>query len=370
MAVQVFAMPLLFVDEAGFSREPSPALPVRGFAARGARNVATDPAASMNQTERFYRIDQLLNERGVASFQALQEALEVSRATLRRDLTYMRERLHAPIVFDADAGGYQYVKAGRGPKFQLPGLWFTADEVLALMTMHQMLDSLGAGGMVGPHIRPLMARFTAILGAADVPAKEMVRRIKIIATPHRRSESKWFEVIGSALVKRRRLRIDYYTRHRDERSVREVSPLRLMHHRNNWYLDAWCHKSEDIRMFSLDAIEAASIVDARAKDISLSRVDEELGAGYGIYRKAALHWAKLKFKPAAARWVRDEIWHEQQTLMELPDGGIVLTLPFSVPTELAMDILRHGDNVEVLEPADLRAEVRARLGAAAALYAR
>lgn len=370
MAVRATALPLRTVDEAGFSREPSPAVPAHGLAAHRVRHFASDPSASMNQTERFYRIDQLLNERGVASFQVLQQTLEVSRATLRRDLTYMRERLHAPIVFDADAGGYQYGKPGRGPKFQLPGLWFTADEVLALMTMHQMLDSLGAGGMVGPHIRPLMARFTAILGAADVPAKEMLRRIKIIATPHRRSESKWFELIGSALVKRRRLRIDYYTRHRDEHSVREVSPLRLMHHRNNWYLDAWCHKSEDIRMFSLDAIEAATILEARARDVSLSRVDEELGAGYGIYRKAALHWAKLKFRPAAARWVRDEVWHEQQTLDELSDGGVVLTVPFSVSTELAMDILRHGENVEVLEPAELRATIRARLGAAAALYER
>lgn len=59
----------------------------------------------MNQTERFYKIDQLLNERVVVSFQELLDNLEVSRATLKRDLQYLRDRLNAPIVFDRDAGG-------------------------------------------------------------------------------------------------------------------------------------------------------------------------------------------------------------------------------------------------------------------------
>lgn len=323
----------------------------------------------MNPTERFYRIDQLLEERGVVSFANLQAELEVSRATLRRDLTYLRDRLHAPIVFDADAGGYRYEKAvGKGPRFQLPGLWFSSEEVLALLTMYHLLESLDSGGLIGPQIRPLLARLNALLGSKEASAQEMLRRIRLTATPQRRTNVKWFELIGSALVSRCRLRISYFARHRNERSEREVSPLRLMYHRNNWYLDAWCHKSDDIRMFSLDAIEAAAILDTRAKDVSLTRVDEELGAGYGIYRKRSLDWAKLRFSPAAARWVRAESWHPQQTMDELPDGGIVLTVPYSEPTELAMDILRHGENVEVIAPPALRKLLGERLLAAAAIY--
>ncbi len=322
----------------------------------------------MSQPERFYRIDQLLQERGVVAFQALQDALEVSRATLRRDITYMRDRLNAPIVFDSDAGGYRYEKTGKGAKFNLPGLWFSSDEILALMTMYQMLDGLDTGGLLGPHIRPLMARLSALLDSSDSAAKEILRRVRLVTVQQRRMRVKWFEVVGSAVVHRRRLRIDYYTRSRDERSTRDVSPLRLTHYRSNWYLDAWCHKEGAIRMFSVDAIKMASVLDEKAKEVSLARVDEELGAGYGIFRRARIQWAKLKFNAEAARWVRDEVWHERQVLEDTGDGGIILSVPFSDGTELEMDILRHGDGVEVLKPPSLRRAVTERLKLAARLY--
>jgi predicted DNA-binding transcriptional regulator YafY len=60
----------------------------------------------MNQTERFYKIDQMISDGKLVTFPQLMDALEVSRATLRRDLEYMRNRLNAPIVFDRFAGGY------------------------------------------------------------------------------------------------------------------------------------------------------------------------------------------------------------------------------------------------------------------------
>jgi len=72
---------------------------------------------SVNQTERYYRIDQLVRERGPISREDLMAALEVSRATLTRDLNYMRDRLHAPIVFDREAGGYRFEQAGVGPQY-------------------------------------------------------------------------------------------------------------------------------------------------------------------------------------------------------------------------------------------------------------
>lgn len=323
----------------------------------------------MTQTERFYRIDQLLNERGTVSFADLQLELEVSRATLRRDITYMKDRLNAPIVYDRDADGYRFDRSARGPRYQLPGLWFRADEVLALMTMYTMLESLDTGGLLGPQVKPLMARLTALLESTSASAREMVRRIKIINTQRRRTDSKWFPLIGSALTSRRRLEIVYYSRHRQERSTREVSPQRLMHYRNNWYLDAWCHTGDGIRMFSLDAIESARLLDVKAREISLARIDAELGAGYGIYRNPGLQWARLRFGAAASTWVRDEVWHEDQKLTELEGGALLLEIPYSDARELAMDILRHGENVEVLEPAQLRCEISERLGKASRLYA-
>ena len=87
----------------------------------------------MRQTERYYRIDQLIRARGVIDFKSLQQALEVSRATLVRDLAALRDRFNAPIVFERERGGYVLADAGFGPQYELPGLWFNDREILALL---------------------------------------------------------------------------------------------------------------------------------------------------------------------------------------------------------------------------------------------
>jgi predicted DNA-binding transcriptional regulator YafY len=332
-------------------------------------NLLNVPEKKMSQTERLYRITQIVEGRGPITFNDLASELEVSRATLKRDLAMLRNSFNAPIEFDRFAGGYRFGKQGPGPRFELPGLWFSSDEILALMTMHQMLLSLDAGGLLGPHIKPLMERLTKALGADAGNAQEVLKRVKLLPSQQRRVELKWFEVIGRALMTRRRLTIDYFTRYRNERSEREVSPQRLVHYRGNWYLDAYCHRSEGVRMFSLDSIENAVLLDGRAKEVSLKQVDQDTAGGYGIYRGAKLTWATLVFSPEAARWVRSEVWHDEQKGRDLPDGRYELRIPYSEANELVMDILRHGENVDVVEPAELRKHIAARLAKAAGRYA-
>ncbi|HQR21771.1 MAG TPA: WYL domain-containing protein [Burkholderiales bacterium] len=322
----------------------------------------------MSQFERLHRINNLIQDRRVISFGDLMGDLEVSRATLKRDIAFLRDRFNAPLVFDRDAGGYRYDKPNGGPRFELPGLWFTSEEILALMTMHQMLESLDTGGLLGPHVKPLMDRLTTMLDSADGSAQEILKRVKLITVQKRRVDPKYFELIGSALVQRRRLVLDYYGRRKDRVTEREVSPLRLVNYRGNWYLDAWCHQSDGIRMFSLDTIRSARVTETKAKEMSLKQVDDELAGGYGIYRGRDLQWATLVFNAEAAKWVRAEIWHEKQQGRELDGGAYELKIPFTEPSELEMDVLRHGENVEVLAPAGLRSQIAGRLAAAARRY--
>jgi len=116
--------------------------------------------------ERLYRIDRLLKERRSISFEALREALDVSRATLKRDITDMRDRFNAPIEFDREAGGYRLGEPRVGPRYQLPGLWFSASEIHALLTALQLLSNLQPG-LLETRVAPLAERLRAILGGGD-----------------------------------------------------------------------------------------------------------------------------------------------------------------------------------------------------------
>jgi predicted DNA-binding transcriptional regulator YafY len=323
----------------------------------------------MDRTERFYRIDQLLNERKLVPFDTFLEKLEVSRATIKRDLEYMRNRLNAPIVWDREAGGYRFDQPRRGAaQYELPGLWFSAEEVHALLTMQHLLMNLDTGGLLGPHIQPLLSRLTALLGTADASSEEVRKRIRILGMARRRVVLDHFAVIGSALLRRKRLLVSHYVRARDEALEREISPQRLVHYRDNWYLDAWCHLRNDLRSFAVDAIRRAEILEQPAKNVPEKTLDQVLGAGYGIFSGRRVSWARLRFTPERARWVAAEQWHPRQKSRFDKDGGYLLEIPYSDSRELVMDILRHGAEVEVLGPAALRQEVAAALRAAAARY--
>jgi predicted DNA-binding transcriptional regulator YafY len=323
----------------------------------------------MDRTERFYKIEQLLHERRFATFEQIQTALGVSRATVKRDLQYLRDRLHAPIVYDRDSNGYHFAAPDRhAPRFVLPGLWFNSSEILALLTMQNLLEEVQPG-LLGPHIAPLQTRLKSLLGSQEDAPEEIARRIRILHAAKRQSDLKWFELIASTLLKRRRLSIRHWSRARDEETEREVSPQRLVHYRDNWYLDAWCHLREEIRSFAVDAIRQATPLEQRAREVSKRDLDATLGAGYGIFSGTKVQWAKLRFTPERARWVASEQWHPQQKTATDADGRYLLELPYSNPTELIMDILRHGAGVEVLAPPALREAVRRELSSAQAAYA-
>lgn len=294
--------------------------------------------------------------------------LEVSASTLKRDIAFLRDRLNMPIEWDAERRGWRLARS-KDDSHELPGLWFSAEEIHALLTMQQLLANIDAGQILAPHVEPLMKRLSAILGSAAVPTTDLARRIRVQTLAARRFELPSFGSIAVALLHRRRLRFVYRGRTRGERSERVVSPQRLVHYRDNWYLDGWCHARDALRHFSVDLIGELRVLDDAAVDIPEDQLDAALGAGYGIFAGASVQWARLRFSAERARWVAAERWHPQQRGAWDAEGRWMLDLPYADPRELVMDILRHAAEVEVLWPQELADEVVARLRAALALQA-
>lgn len=314
----------------------------------------------MDRTERFYHIDRLLNERRVVPVQVFLEELEVSLATFKRDLEYLRERFNAPIVWDRDAGGYRFDAPSSGPRYELPGLWFNSSEVIALLTMQQLLRNLEPG-LLTEHVEPLLARLQTILGEGNVTVGDIEKRIRFHRQAARVHDGKHFTLVATAVLQRKRLVIDHYVKSRDETITREVSPQRLTFYREAWYLDAWCHLRNELRSFALDAMKKVTLSKEPAKDVSDKEIARILDGGYGIFSGKDLQWAELEFTAEQARWVSRETWHQKQQGHFEPDGSYRLKVPFSNPTELIMDILRHVPAVKVISPPELREQVRTML---------
>ena len=312
----------------------------------------------MSDLERLHRIKYMIQARKCVPIQAFLDELEISKATFKRDLEYLRDRMNASIVFDRADGGYRFDKPNAGEKIELPGLWFSEKEVTALALMQHLLANLDQGGLIGPHIDPLMEIIDGIMGQSEVSAKELRKRIKVFGMSARKNSLENFEEIGNALFKRQRLQIEYYSKGKDETTKREVSPQRLIFYRDNWYLDAYCHMREGLRSFALDGIKETELLNKKSQEISERELNENFSESYGIFSGKATQKAKLRFTPERARWVSGETWHGQQVSSYDKDGYYILEFDYNQDPELVMEIVKHGSAVEVLSPAGLRKRVK------------
>jgi proteasome accessory factor C len=294
----------------------------------------------------------------------IEEELECSRPTAKRTIEAMRLYLEAPIEYDRERNGYFYASES---KYELPGLWFKPEELLALNTVQQLLCQIQPG-LLDEHIAPLRQRIDSMLKSKRLGGDEIGRRIRILGMAIRPTDPLHFNVLTAGLLQRKQIRITYHDRTRSEVTERRISPQRLVHYRDHWYLDAWCHLREALRTFALERIIKPKIERHVAKAMSDAELDRHFAASYGIFAGAATQQAVLRFSAQTAQWVATERWHPRQEGQLLDDGQYQLRIPYGDPRELIMDILKYGPDVEVLAPPELRAAVAARLVAAHRVY--
>lgn len=319
----------------------------------------------MDRLSRLYALHrQLAGSRYPVSHLKLREELGCSRATLNRIIQDLRVHFDAPIEYDREANGYRYE---HGKRFELPGLWFSAEELESLLAMQSLLAGLQPG-LLDSLLAPFRQRVEAVLASEHLGQGEALRRVRILPLAVRAVDGGHFQAIAGALLGRKRLQLAYRGRERNTETRREISPQRLIHYRDNWYLDAWCHQRGALRSFALDRVHEARALDAPALDIPEAALDVHFASGYGIFAGSAQHTAVLRFTPERARWVAEERWHPEQQGRFLEDGRYELHIPYSDPRELVMDILKYGPDVEAAGPEGLRRLLYERLESALAQY--
>jgi len=309
----------------------------------------------VNKLDRIHDLYRILRDRRVpVSLQTLSERLECSEPTVKRSIRKLRDEFGAPIKTERGRG---YLLAGddREGLFELPGLWFNASELHALLTAHHLLGQIEPG-ILREEIQPLNRRIRKILEHRHAGGANLIDRVRIDAIGSRQIDKHRFRQACTAISRRRRLTVRYHARSTDELTERQISPQCLTHYRGNWYLDAWCHSRHGLRSFAFERIKQIKPVSQSAHEVGKSELERFYGA-YGIFSGPGRYRAILRFSSERARWLAEEHWHPDQNERWLPDGRFELTLPFDNPTELVMDILRHGPEVEVVSPKSLRKAV-------------
>jgi predicted DNA-binding transcriptional regulator YafY len=302
--------------------------------------------------ERFVWFDNEARRERYPNAFKLGEHFEIAVKTAQRSIDHFRDRLIAPLEYDKSHKGYFYTD----PTFQLPVIRISEEELLALLISRKLITEASAGSLadeLGSVSKRLSSLLSANLPGRTHPEDAFSFRWKNISL----TDPMTFKVVTSSLLQGKLLTFCYYSPSASVCTMRTVEPHHMVNYMGNWHLIAFCQLRNDWRDFVLGRMTLCSVEGTAFKIREKEEWEPFLQNTFGIFQNRKSFNVILRFTPERSRWIKGEMWHESQTEEVQDDGSLVRTIPASHEGEIMMEILKHGSQVEVLEPEWLREKI-------------
>lgn len=163
-----------------------------------------------------------------------------------------------------------------------------------------------------------------------------------------------------AIRNRLKLRFNYHSNWDDESTPRLIEPLALKEFKYRWYVLGIDSRDQKIKTFGLDRIADMEISKQKFKFPSDFNVNDYFKHCFGIIspNAPAPHIVKLEFQPAQAKYIKSLPLHESQKVISDTPSGLIIELELYLTYDLLMEILSYGGGVRVLEPDELKNQVK------------
>lgn len=158
--------------------------------------------------------------------------------------------------------------------------------------------------------------------------------------------------LARAVDDARQVRLSYASPTRDEVTERVVDPLAVLAAGGHHYLDAWCHRAEDRRLFRLDRVMEADVLDTPTDEHPEL---EPTDLSHGIFHPSETDPVATLRVSARGRWVAEYVPVEE--VVEEPDGGLTVRLRYGDPAWVVRLMLRLGGEGRVVAPSSLAVAV-------------
>jgi len=290
----------------------------------------------------------------------------VSRSTVKRDLQFMRDRLHMPIEWDNTRKTFHFSR----PCDTLPALILGPREALTLALAGRMCDAF-YGTSFGAHLDGILRKLAPLLGSGVAFAADSLAHVHAPPVDGALDDFEHFLPLLEAIDRRQEVRLHYTKPESDTPEERVVHPLKLVHRRDQrWTVVAHDTDRRELRSFVLGRIESVDTTGRSYTPPAGVDIDAYVRKSMGAFASTKEHEIRLALDTHAAFYARERPWHGSQRLTDRADGRVEMTLRVNHVADVKNAVLRWGEHVEVLAPADLRAEVHATLLSAAARYGR
>jgi predicted DNA-binding transcriptional regulator YafY len=300
---------------------------------------------------RIYFIDSRIASGAYPNTKALARKYEVSESTITRDIELMRDRLDAPIAYDALRRGYYYTEK----TFRLPAVYTSASDLLAL-GMAKTLLTLYSNTPVHDAANRLLESITAPLNA-DGMAQWYTDRIVVPPVPSVTVSTEIWDSIITALRENRVITFEYSGALDDSDKPRRVRPYQLLFDNGNWLLYGYAEERKAIRIFFLSRMHSITVCPETFTlphnfDYRLSNADDSF---FGVFAGDKKQQFAIAFYDNSVRWVRERQWAKDQEIEET-DDGVIIYFSSTQYNKVLEWVLSQGCTAEPLAPENLVAE--------------
>jgi proteasome accessory factor C len=319
-----------------------------------------EPAVTPGATERLSRllalVPYLVSRQGIPLSEAAAE-FDITEAQLVKDLELLfvcGTPGHLPddlIDVDWDDGT---VYLSNADPIARP-LRLAVDEALALLVGLRALADVP-----GLHDREVLERTLLKLEAAAGEAAAPSTQVRVEVEAHGLLAD-----VRRALETGRRVHLTYFVPARDETTERDVDPMRVLLVDGRWYLEGWCRRAEDVRLFRLDRVDALTVLDLPA-EVPAAAAERDLSEG--LFRPTPDDTLVTLELAPPAHWVAD--YYPVEDVVEVGDELLLVRLRVADDAWLRQLALRLGGALRVLDPAALADEVASAARMALEAYVR
>lgn len=308
--------------------------------------------------ERYIWFDGQIRQGQYPNATTLARKFEFSEKTAHRAIEFMRDMLDAPLEYHPTHKGFFYTDSA----FSLPAFKVAQEELLAILVARNLLSG-SAGGVISRAISRFGRKLFAMTGGVGLTEAFIDQVFSAAWHGYSPGQAEPFQLLVEALLRKKSVSFRYRSPQDDSVTIRTVHPHHLQHYMGSWVLLAWCTLRNQWRRFFLARMEEVVVTRGTFRERPAEEWRYLLNDAFGIFQAAEIFPVTLRFTPDRARWIREQHWHPKQGMTMEADGSLLLSLPMADLREIKMKVLQFGAGIEVLEPAELRQEIREEIAA-------
>lgn len=320
--------------------------------------------------ERVLRIHEMVARGHLPNANEMSKELQVNRKTILRDISFMKDEMEMPLVYDASRHGYFYSR----PVNEFPFLKTSADDLVGLILARNALGPM-KGSALESTLRSSFQRLQATMSdQVTIPWTEIDQAFSVHSTGMTERDVFIFERLAKAVLESRELHFDYQKLSDERPMARRLQPYHLAEIDGGWYVIGHDLERDARRTFAVQRMKSVQLTEKRFRRSHDFRLDDHFAGSFGVWAGEAGEESdfevKVQFSGFAARVVAERRWHPSQEIEKIKEDGsvVILTLQLSALEDIARWILGFGSQAKVIGPPELLERVSSELKKAASQY--